>query len=374
MLCLYRGLNSGTNPALLGAWQSALPQLDICQYDLHEIVLGTVGQKLAAIPHALRAAGPGALLWVNDRFGEAVKRSGWYMRRLAQATRKAQEDEDFDFSLSIGTIIPVLEPKKRHFIYSDLTILANLYYPNAQAIVEFWREYLPYERQTLQRATAVFTASSMMSRSLVEHYGLDPAKVVRVNTGCNTPPVENPDPSRHRRQNVLFIGVQWQRKGGPELVAAFSKVRKQFPQASLTIVGCKPRVSGPGIEVVGLVPPQRVSYYLGRASIFCMPSRREPLGVVYLEAMRAGLPVVACDLGAVPDFVTDGQTGYKVKLDDIDGLADRLESLLANPQLCSIMGQRAKEFVESHYTWKRVQQAMWNVIKPAMEQSGNIVA
>ena len=142
---------------------------------------------------------------------------------------------------------------------------------------------------------------------------------------------------------------------------------RRCPRATLTVVGADPSIDVPGVEVVGRVPQHQVSDYLGKAAVFCMPTRREAFGIVYLEAMRAGLPVVATDICAIPDFVLEGQTGYRVSVDDVDSLAARLEQLISDPQECRRMGERGRALVESKYTWARTQQMMWAAIRSALE-------
>ena len=122
------------------------------------------------------------------------------------------------------------------------------------------------------------------------------------------------------------------------LLKAFRKVRSVFPRVTLTVVGCRPFMSEPGVECVGKVPTEQICGFHARASVFCMPSQREPFGIVYLEAMHSGLPVVALRQGAPPDFITDGENGFLVDPDDEELLAKRLIHLLSNPELCREMG------------------------------------
>jgi glycosyltransferase involved in cell wall biosynthesis len=93
-----------------------------------------------------------------------------------------------------------------------------------------------------------------------------------------------------------------------------------------------------------------------------MPSRREPFGIAYLEALRAGLPVVSLDLGAVPDFVVNGTTGYRVAVGDMEGLVARLQELLVDPARCQQMGEAGRKMVAERYTWHGAQQMMWRAI------------
>jgi glycosyltransferase involved in cell wall biosynthesis len=102
------------------------------------------------------------------------------------------------------------------------------------------------------------------------------------------------------------------------------------------------------------VPLEKVSYHYERASIFCLPSRLEPFGLAFLEAFAHGLPVVATDVGAIPDFVLDGKTGYLVKPDDVERLSEILIELLGNPEKCQTLGENGRSLILEKYNWGKV--------------------
>jgi glycosyltransferase involved in cell wall biosynthesis len=362
MLYLYRGWNSGTNQAVLSAWRTGSSEVEIQAYDLDVSLFSGVLAKLRALPCAVRRGGVNALMPGQGRLVDAAKRSAWCMERIAKEVDKLQNADGHSFSLAIGTVTPNLSPKRSHFIYTDLTIRANAYYPEGAERLRLWQECIPYEEESLRKATVVFTMSDHVTRSLIEQYGLPQERVVRVNGGTNSPISECSDVARYSKRNILFVGVQWELKGGPQLVEAFRIVRKRYPGTTLTIVGCTPDVTDPGIEVVGRVPQERIRHYLNSASCFCMVSRREAFGIAYIEAMHAGLPVIASDLGATPDFVLNGETGYRVHHDDVCALAERIGELLCDPGKCQRMGEQAKRLVQSEYTWERTQRKMYHAI------------
>ena len=155
-------------------------------------------------------------------------------------------------------------------------------------------------------------------------------------------------------------------EGFPQLVEAFARVREKHPDANLIVVGCEPEVKVPGVQVLGVVPIERVGELMSDACCFCMPSLREPFGLVYLEAMNAGLPVVALNLGAPRDFVVNGETGFLVEPHDIPGLAGALENLVANSKLCAMMGKRARDRVSAEYTWEVTQARMAKAMREVM--------
>lgn len=319
--------------------------------------------RLGGLPTALQRGGFGIFIPGAGRFNDVLKRSGWCMQAIQKEVARLEVSEYFDFSLTIGTVLPVIKPRKPNFIYTDLTILANLYYPEGEERVKLWKECLDNEKQTLQSAALVFTMSNHVSQSLEDHYHIPKEKIIRVNAGYNISPVQNVDLGRFERERILFIGVDWELKGGPDLLKSFRRLRQYHPQATLTIVGCNPGISEPGVEIVGRVSQADVPKYLATSTVFCMPSKRDAFGIVYLEAMLAGLPVVGLKLGAVPDFIIDGENGYAIEPGNIQELTSRLEELITDPEKCRRMGEKGRQLVEAEYTWSRTQQKMWHSIK-----------
>lgn len=160
---------------------------------------------------------------------------------------------------------------------------------------------------------------------------------------------------KYENKNILFVGIDWKRKGGPELVEAFKRVLEAHPTARLTIVGCSPKLNIPNCEVAGRVPIENLSHYYEKASVFCLPTKIDPsFPIACLEAFAHGLPVVATDIEGTPDFVLDGETGYLVKPGDVEYLAEVLIKLIGNTEKCQTLGENGRRLVLEKYSWERV--------------------
>jgi len=85
--------------------------------------------------------------------------------------------------------------------------------------------------------------------------------------------------------------------------------------------------------------------------VFAMPSRTDSFGIVYLEAWANGKPVVAANAGGVPEVVTHDETGLLVEFGDVDGLAQALGRLIADPAVASRLGENGLALVEAGTTW-----------------------
>ena len=205
---------------------------------------------------------------------------------------------------------------------------------------------------------------------MIEQYGCEPEKVICVYAGSNVQILEDElDDRRYERKNILFVGKDWERKGGPELVEAFKIVLYTHPDAHLTIVGCSPHLNVPNCTVTGPVPLEDVSQYYMNASVFCLPTRLEPFGVVFIEAQSHKLPIVATAIGAIPDFVLNGHNGYLVKPSDVEGLAKALSDLVGDPEKCRTYGENGYRLMEERYNWDKVGARMRQHIQPYLTRN-----
>ncbi len=257
-----------------------------------------------------------------------------------------------------------------HFVYTDHSHLARLYYPDFDHRKLRPASWIRLERGIYEHAELNFTRSSNISQSLIEQYHIPPEKVECVGVGSNLDERQiHLDNDDYRNKNILFVGIDWKRKGGPDLLAAFKKVLQTHPDAHLTIVGASPEVDGlPNCTVAGRVPVDAMAAYYEKASLFCLPTHMEPFGVVFIEALNYKLPIVATQVGAIPDFVKPGVNGFLVEPGDVDGLATYLNQLLSDPALCQAMGEQAYSLAANHYSWNRVGEKMAASIRAVLNR------
>ena len=105
---------------------------------------------------------------------------------------------------------------------------------------------------------------------------------------------------------------------------------------------------GAAVTFLGDVSARTLAVEYVNADCFCLPSAQEGFGIVFLEAMTAGLPVVACRAAAVPEVVRDGSTGLLVALRDPAALAEALERVLTQPALAKQLGGAGRRHVEAY--------------------------
>lgn len=159
---------------------------------------------------------------------------------------------------------------------------------------------------------------------------------------------------------LLFVGFDWERKGGPALLQLFTRLQAHVPGLALDIVGCSPpeAASVEGVTVHGLLRKSVPSEYahLQRlyrdASLFVMLSRQEAYGVVFAEASSYGLPSIALDTGGVSTLVRHGQNGLLFPLDSsLAEIADAALSLLRNADGLAAMRVRCRQIFNDELNW-----------------------
>jgi glycosyltransferase involved in cell wall biosynthesis len=291
----------------------------------------------------------------RKKFRQAFWRTPFIFRQARRLIQKRIAAGTYVFTFQMQSLFDASTPGVPHFVYTDHTHLENLHYATEGRANLYSHEWIQLEKQIYENATRIFLRSSNVLGSLVEDYGCPPDKTVLVYAGSNArvSPVKAKN-SDYTQPNILFVGLDWKRKGGPDLVEAFRLVRQKIPTARLMIVGAKPDLQLPGCEVFGKIPPEQLDHYYQQASIFCLPTYREPFGVVFIEAMAAHLPIVATRLGAIPDFVEEGHNGFLVEPGDIQALAKALLQLLKKPELCRSFGERNFRLTQDRYSWEVV--------------------
>jgi len=285
------------------------------------------------------------------------------VRRMAREIGRGRDDIAFTFQLQ--SIFDTHLEGIPHFVYTDHTQLANLLYSPHLKVQLYSAEWISREKDLYMNAERIFTRSSNISRSLNEQYGIPAERVSCVYAGANTP-TEAIDAEKkdYSAKNILFVGLDWERKGGPELLRAFEQARRKHADATLVIAGARVKTNLAGVITLGRVPLEELKRYYREATIFCMPSRSEPFGVAYVEAMAYALPIVATEIGALPDMVSNGKNGFLVQPGDVDNLAQALDSLLSDKQKRAQFGKISRRLAEERYNWNAVGKTMRKSIEP----------
>jgi glycosyltransferase involved in cell wall biosynthesis len=277
---------------------------------------------------------------------------------------------ELDFVLQTQGVFNARLNRTPVMVYTDYTFLNNLEYPDHDPRLFRSKTFLQYERELYRSADAVAVAGSHVERTLIEKYGCEPSRVKTIHIGANvTTGTVSTDEARYAAKHVLFVGVEWERKGGPALLEGFRLAAASHPDARLTIIGCSPAVSDPGVTVLGAIPRGEMAEHFHAASAFCLASLVEPLGIAAVEASLFRLPVIATRIDGFLETVTDGETGILVPVNDPPAIAAALCRLFDNPSDARRMGMAGYERNYSRFDWNEVGRrlrGMAEVIAPGL--------
>lgn len=345
------GLNSTTNRSVENLLRHAFPDLTLETFDVtHDLFHSRLLAALFMTIFTLREYGSrhGTLFsapWRNTY-------TAGYFRMVQRLVRNRLIPRRYAFTFQTQSLFDASLPDVPNFVYTDHTHLANLTYPDFDRHSLASSAWLACEREIYQNAKMTFTMSSNISQSLIHDYQCPPNKIACVYGGSNLPAMPPaPAAKDYTKQNILFVGIDWERKRGPDLLTAFEKVIRTHPKASLTIAGCSPQTRLANVKVLGPCGPEKIARLYEEATIFCLPTRREPFGIAFIEAMSYGLPVIGTNLGAQPDFILPDRNGLLVEPGDVASLAQALDRLLADVDRRRRFGQCGYDLASKTYTW-----------------------
>lgn len=215
------------------------------------------------------------------------------------------------------------------------------------------------QEDTYAEATWLLPMSRWLGDHLVDH-GVPAERVRVVNPGANVgvlPGTPVPERRRGRVRRLLFVGRDFDTKGGSQVVAAVRELRRDLGDAvSLTVAGPEtwPLRGEPpdGVHFLGRVDGRRVGELMDTHDLFVMPSHLEGFGIVFAEALMRGLPCVGRDACAMPEIIDPVSAGRLVTSDDPGALATLVAETLADDDLY-VACAAAAEGRRRHFSWDR---------------------
>ena len=294
---------------------------------------GHIGGMLHGIPHVISAHSLEPLRpWKREQLGGGYEVSSW-VERTAYEAADGIVAVSFAMKDDILRCYPKIDPDRVRVIHNGID-LSGWNAPKADEEIAAAREYFA-------------------------SYGLDPDK-----------------------PTIMFVGRITRQKGVPGLLRAIAKLP---PEIQVVLCAGAPDTPEIAAETEALVEDLQsrrtgivwISDFLSRGKIirllscstaFVTPSIYEPLGIVNLEAMAVGLPVVGTKTGGIPDCIEDGVTGTLVPIEQLDDgtgtpvhpeafeadLASALEAVCADPEKAREMGAAGRKRVEEHFSWESI--------------------
>ena len=246
-------------------------------------------------------------------------------------------------------------------------------------------EFFPARRKIydkVSRAAHCFVAVGRVMKEDIQRT-LPNARCEVIHNGFNSsvPCIAEPTVSSHlSKMIILSCGMFYGRKNFTGLIQAFNLVAPEYPSAILRICGDGP--DAPNIlaeikkspyknrvEWLGKVLHDEIRRQMAFADIFALIGWREPFGVVYLEAMAAGLPVLACNDGGFADIVQDGVDAFLVPPRNVQAASEKLRLLLGDPILRKKIANAGQEKAHTQMTWSAITKRYVEIFKNAITEN-----
>jgi glycosyltransferase involved in cell wall biosynthesis len=241
----------------------------------------------------------------------------------------------------------------------------------------------------LRAADRVIAVSEHIAEQAIQ-LGVHPARIRVIRSGVDTDRFRPRDrPSARQRLDlsprakvILFVGNLEPRKQVDVLLRVMAQVGDQMPEARLIVVGSGESAGAHDqtaalaslarelgitdrVRFVGRLPDERLLDAYAAADVFALPSSSEAQGIVALEAMACGLPVVASGVGGLLGTVDQGKTGFLVPPADVHALARRILEVLCDAQRQAAMGEAARAAVQ-RFAWSRAIEATLDVYREVL--------
>jgi glycosyltransferase involved in cell wall biosynthesis len=291
--------------------------------------------------------------------------------------QQAFREKPFDVLLQMDDLAI---PRMPFYLYQDMSYAALIHWLNdGHALFGFTHLNLDIiarradrQQQVYSRAEGLFTMSRWLGDQIRTLAGVPQRKIHTVYSGSNVI-----DASCHRpmragplRKKLLFLGRDFYRKGGDLVVQATALLRReQDPQIELSVAGPEhwPLPGGipTGVQFLGKLAPSQMPALFAAHDLLVLPSRFEPFGIAFVEALAAGLPCIGRNDFAMPEIIQNGTNGALLQHDDAYALAEIILHTLQNDFVYA-QTARAVMQVRQFFSWDRVAADMLQQMGPCL--------
>jgi glycosyltransferase involved in cell wall biosynthesis len=276
----------------------------------------------------------------------------------------SQIGDHYDFMFFHGTT-PWIKCyiKKPYFAYIDATFLTYLdIYLQGQVFSHFEiQRIFEQEKTFLANASAIFFSSQWALNETVARYEMPGTNFVNVGLGGNTTiPSYN---TEKEGKNLLFVSMDFKRKGGFIAFEAYCKLKSTFPKLKLNIVGDRPSdaiINDAGVVYHGFIDKKTIEGQKRFETIFndsCLlihPTEKDMTPLIVIEAGYYGIPTIAPRRFGIPEMIIDGQTGFLLNENNSQEICSKISNMLKDTQLLNKMRSAVFEYTTNSFNWEKV--------------------
>jgi teichuronic acid biosynthesis glycosyltransferase TuaC len=238
-------------------------------------------------------------------------------------------------------------------------------------------------QQVFSTAKRVISPSPRLAQALGRAFGIESVMIgygIDQNEACLRFTDNELQHRYDRRRLLLSVSRLMPSKGIDLNLMALKQLVHKYPDLVYLIVGeglerqaverlVRELNLTDRVEFIGQLPHNQVMEYISICDVFTLPSWQETFGLVYVEAMAHGKPVIGVQGQGVDGIVTHRETGMLVKPRDVGSLVEALDYLLSHPEEARMMGERARKLVLENYTWEKNAEKTIEVYKEVLNVS-----
>jgi glycosyltransferase involved in cell wall biosynthesis len=301
-------------------------------------------------------------------------------RRLKQIAHQynTQPGINSDFAFFHGTTPWVkCKPSIPYFAYVDATFLTylDIYLQASNFSAKEIKRIVKQETSFLDNANGIFFSSDWAKQETIHRYELDGDNFYCAGLGGNAVPSSNA--VSPKTPSLLFVSMDFKRKGGHIAFQSFLALKKQFRGLTMQIIGDSPSldiINTEGIIYHGFIDKkskegqQQFDNIFKSASFLIHPTEKDMTPLIIVEAGYYGIPAIAPQRFGIPEMIKDGETGYLVASNSVDEYIDKLSTILNQEESLRKMKKQVYQQMCNLFTWVKVGERMALIIKKTFNQ------
>lgn len=235
------------------------------------------------------------------------------------------------------------------------------------------------EKKLLDKYTTIIYSSEWTKQNTVDYYDVDSSKIHVVEFGANIP---NPKNYRIDIQtgvcNLVFIGKNWQKKGGNKVMGAYKKLKSDGFQCSLTIIGSVPQELCHNDDNLVIIPfldkskPEHLTKLcniLKDAHFLVLPTEFDAFGIVFCEASAYGVPSIAADVGGVSQPIKEGKNGFLLSPNaTAEDYAEKIKSVFSSKEKYIALRKSSRREYETRLNWNVWGEKVNDILKETVKK------
>ena len=306
--------------------------------------------------------------WACGRYGQhsysQAAGEEWADRIKLFINELTNSGEKIDYSIQMCGHPNLVHPYPYFIVvdympYVDISMMDYDHWPIIKQ-----KEHQHEQENLYKNAQGIICFTPVLRHLLINYFEVDPCKVTSICSGVNG--FVDINYQKSPEKIILWVGQDYERKGGDDVIKAFSIFRQSHPDYKLYMVGVNKDINEPNVKIFPFLHGDELNILdnlYKKAKMFVMPSYRENLGLVYLEAMARKTPIIATTRGGLAQMLRQSNSGLVVKPGNIKMLVNSMMLLAENEEMYHYYSNKAYMFSYNNARWDIFTCRLFDAIK-----------